>query len=251
MQVLALRFSCLPLFLPRLQRARVELERIQKVGKENKYIKQLACTKEKNVLQLFKPGESLRRGMYHYKCLEKAEYLIPPLIKGVRNSKSISQAQNTPWSWGTHCHRTPSVTDAQRMFKAQLNTFLEQNSSRALEVPHHCLSEIMGHSLSQKKYHEHYGKTMNLTYPLWSRQNLFWYHINKPTCHGRLAIPCIASLLSLSVHLPPPLHLPHQQCHVSGCDLHGISTPTGPIIILSYWYYVNCNMTNHRQIGRS
>lgn len=64
MQVLALCFSCLPLFLPRLQRARVELERIQKVGKKKKkYIKQLACTKEKNVLQLFKPGESLQRGM--------------------------------------------------------------------------------------------------------------------------------------------------------------------------------------------
>lgn len=42
MQVLALFFPCLPLLPPILERTRVELEK--KVGQENKYIKQLACT---------------------------------------------------------------------------------------------------------------------------------------------------------------------------------------------------------------
>lgn len=59
------------------------------------------------------------------------------------------------------------------------------------------------------------------------------------------------SSLCLSIHLPPPRHLPHQQCDVSGCYRRSISTPMSHIIKLSYWYYVRYNITNDRQIGRN
>ena len=77
-----------PLLPPSLGRARVELEKIQKVGQENKHIKQLACTEEKNVLQLFKPREGLLRGLYHYECLEKRSRVLP-----ASSNKSIKKQQ--------------------------------------------------------------------------------------------------------------------------------------------------------------
>ena len=52
-QVPALFSPCLPLLPPSLERARVELEKIQKVGQKNKYIKQLACTSEKKIYYNF------------------------------------------------------------------------------------------------------------------------------------------------------------------------------------------------------
>lgn len=174
------------------------------------------------------------------------EYLLLPLIKGVRNSKWISQAQNTSWSWGTHCHRMPSVTKAQHTAKAQLNTILEKNPSKGSEDTITASSEAMGHRFIWERHQEHYGKTMNLTYPMLSGQHLVPYHINKPTCCGPVWPYLALQVFSVPPH-PPPLPLPRQQWDVSECYLHGISTPSH-IITLSYWYYVHYNITNHRQI---